>query len=96
MAVHVEIFGQVYALRAEADEEHVRKVAQLVDTKMREAAAGSRSVATLQVAVLAALDLASECLQNRSRVAQWQAEVEARSATMVARIEDQFPEVRVP
>ena len=30
MAVQVEIFGQTYSLRADADEAHVRKVADLV------------------------------------------------------------------
>lgn len=88
MSIEVEIFGQKYALRADADEEHVRKVADLVDQKMREVATGSRSISTMQIAVLAALDIASEYVQQRSRLGQLTADVESRSDRLAQRIED--------
>lgn len=93
MPCQVEIFGQTYALRTDADEEHVRRVARLVDHKMREVAAGARSVSTLQIAVLAALDIASECLQHRDEAGCVAAEVEVRSSAMAGRISDLIPEV---
>ena len=96
MAYQVEIFGQAYMLRAAADEEHVRKVADLVDSKMREVAAVTRSVSTLQVAVLAALDLASEFLQSQTASEGYARAVETRSDSMARRIADVFPEVNVP
>ena len=95
MRYDVEIFGQNYALRVDADEEHVRKVAELVDLKMREVAAASQSVSTLQIAVLAALDVASEFLQTQSASEQFTTVVEARSATMARRLDDLIPEVCV-
>jgi len=90
----VEIFGQSYALRADADEQHVRRVAEFVDQKMREVAAASRSVSTLQIAVLAALDIASEFLRGQAAAARWSTEVETRSADMVRRIADLMSEDR--
>jgi cell division protein ZapA len=96
MRYDVEIFGHHYALRADADEEHVRKVADLVDSKMREVADGSRSVSTLQIAVLAALDIASEFVQTRTASEQLTAMVETRSETMARRIGDLIPEVCTP
>lgn len=88
----VEIFGQTYALRSDTDEEHIRKVAALVDGKMREVAAGTRSVSTVHIAVLAALDLASDCLQYRGEVSQVTSAVEARSEEMMRCIAGLMPE----
>ncbi|MBI5016734.1 MAG: cell division protein ZapA [Deltaproteobacteria bacterium] len=86
MAYEVEIFGQSYSLRSDAEEEHVRRVADLVDLKMREVASGSRSVSTLHIAVLAALDIASEYMHTEARAERLAAEVEARAEAMARRI----------
>lgn len=89
----VEIFGQVYTVRADAEGEHVRRVAELVDRKMREAASAARAVSTLQIAVLAAMDLASELLQERVSTQAWTAEVEQRHEGLARRIDTLLPEV---
>ncbi len=95
MVTQVEIFGQSYTLRADADEKHVRKVADLVDSKMREVAAGARSVSTLQIAVLAALDIASDLVQSETVSRQLAEEVERRSESMTRRIGSLVPEIAV-
>jgi cell division protein ZapA len=87
MAFQVEIFGQMYALRSDADEAHVRCVAELVDSKMREVAAGSRSVSTLQIAVLAALDIASARLRAEEEVRRLSSAVDGRADAMARRID---------
>ena len=92
MAFHVEIFGQTYALRSDADEDHVKRVADLVDLKMREVASGSRSVSTLQIAVLAALDLASECMRAEAEVRRLTSAVEGRAEAMAHQIASMTPE----
>jgi cell division protein ZapA len=58
----VEIYDQQYHLSGE-DPEHIRKLAALVDAKMRAVAAQGRTVDSLRVAVLAALNLADELSQ---------------------------------
>lgn len=60
--VTVEIYDQTYHLSGQ-DEEHIRKLAAQVDTKMRAVAAQGRTVDSLRVAVLAALNLADELSQ---------------------------------
>ena len=57
--VAVEIYDQTYYLAGE-DTEHIRALAALVDARMRAVAAGGRTVDSLRVAVLAALNLADE------------------------------------
>lgn len=57
--VTVEIYDQTYHLSGQ-DTEHIRSLAAQVDAKMRAVAAQGRTVDSLRVAVLAALNLADE------------------------------------
>jgi cell division protein ZapA len=60
--VTVEIYDQAYHLSGQ-DAEHIRQLAARVDAKMRAVAAQGRTVDSLRVAVLAALNLADELAQ---------------------------------
>lgn len=61
--VTVEIYDQTYHLSGQ-DAEHIRGLADMVDAKMRAVAAQGRTVDSLRVAVLAALNLADELSQT--------------------------------
>jgi cell division protein ZapA len=67
--VHVEIFGQSYAVRAGADPHHVERVAGLVDAEMREVSRAGGIVDSMRIAVLAALNIADECQRLRDEMA---------------------------
>jgi cell division protein ZapA len=60
--VTVEIYDQVYHLSGQ-NADHIRKLAAMVDGKMRAVSAQGRTVDSLRVAVLAALNLADELSQ---------------------------------
>jgi cell division protein ZapA len=60
--ITVEIYDQLYHLSGE-DADHIRSLAARVDAKMRAVAAQGRTVDSLRVAVLAALNLADELSQ---------------------------------
>jgi cell division protein ZapA len=57
--ITVEIYDQTYHLSGQ-DADHIRKLAAQVDAKMRAVAAQGRTVDSLRVAVLAALNLADD------------------------------------
>jgi cell division protein ZapA len=61
--VTVEIYDQTYHLSG-YDARHIRELAARVDSKMRAVAAQGRTVDSLRVAVLAALNLADELSQT--------------------------------
>ena len=63
--VTVEIYDQTYHLSGH-DAPHVRELAARIDAKMRAVAAQGRTVDSLRVAVLAALNLADELSQAGS------------------------------
>jgi cell division protein ZapA len=66
--VHVEIFGQTYAVKAGSDPGYVEALARSVDEQMKEVSRASGAVDSLRVAVLAALNLADECQRLRREV----------------------------
>ena len=57
--ITVEIYDQTYHLSGQSVE-HIRRLAALVDSRMRAVTAQGRTVDSLRVAVLAALNLADE------------------------------------
>ena len=57
--VTVDIYDQTYRLRGQ-DPAYIHQLAEVVDTKMRAVAAQGKSVDSLRVAVLAALNIADE------------------------------------
>jgi cell division protein ZapA (FtsZ GTPase activity inhibitor) len=61
--VQVYIFNQTYNLRSASDEEHVRRVARLVDARMRQISELLPNHDALKVAVMTALHIAEE-LEN--------------------------------
>ena len=67
--VTVEIFRQTYQLGTSEgrDAEHVRRAASYLDDKMNEAAAAVGNRAPLDIAILAALNIAEEVLTARQQ-----------------------------
>jgi cell division protein ZapA len=84
--VHVEIFGQTYAVRAGAggDTRFVEQLASLVDAQMREVSKTSGAVDSVRIAVLAALNIAADLLEARDRLDQGDEKLRIR-AEMMAR-----------
>jgi cell division protein ZapA len=66
--VVVNIFGEEYPITGAVDPEHIAKVADYVDSRMKEAAKGSRIQARDKVAILAAMSIASELLEKSVRL----------------------------
>lgn len=60
--IEIEIYGQKYRIRVkgEEDEKYISHLTSYVDQKMREVAVKSKSVDSLKISVLAALNIADE------------------------------------
>lgn len=68
-AITVEIYDQTYKLHGN-DREYVERLAATVDAKMRAVASHGRTVDSLRVAVLAALNIADELARLEERYAE--------------------------
>lgn len=66
-ATEVEIFGSSYSVRGDKDPEHLRKLAEIVDSRMREIAKQVSTVDSAKIAILAALNIADDLLQCRKQ-----------------------------
>ena len=65
--VTVDIYDQRYHLSGQ-ETEQIRRLAEMVDSRMRAVSAQGRTVDSLRVAVLAALNLADELDRSRKSV----------------------------
>jgi cell division protein ZapA len=65
--VQVEIFGNTYTIRGEADQDYILGVAAYVDRKMREVTDKIPVASLSKVAILASLNIADELFKERAR-----------------------------
>ncbi len=85
--VEIKIFGQTYTVKTDEEEEYIRRVAQYVNEKMEEVLRKTKSVSTLNVAILTALNIADDLLREKDRREALVKEVEIKSRNLVEQIE---------
>jgi cell division protein ZapA len=66
-SIRVIIYDQEYLMRGDLNAEYIQMLAKYVDAKMRSIAERTRTVDTLRVAMLAALNVADEYHQLKAR-----------------------------
>ena len=83
----VEILGRTLTLRAAMPPEVLKRVAQVVDEQMRQLQQAHPAGHPTDLAILAALNLACECLEIKEDYQQLHAEVEQRSRHLIQMLE---------
>lgn len=89
--IDVEIYGQRYAIRGDADDAYVRRLAHFVDDHMRHLADGMKTATPSKLAVLTAINLAHQLFESERKRVQGEDDVERRMATLMESIEEQMP-----
>lgn len=82
--VHVEIFGQTYALKAGNEPGYVERLAAHVDKEMREISRMGGAVDSVRIAVLAALNIADEAFRLQNEADKVQALANAKAGKLAA------------
>ncbi|HEY6186651.1 MAG TPA: cell division protein ZapA [Pyrinomonadaceae bacterium] len=77
-SIEVTIFNQTYSLRSVSGGEHVRRIASLVDERMRLIASSITTHDVSKIAILAALNIADEMQSLKARQAEELEETGAR------------------
>jgi len=88
--VPVTILGQQYVVRSEASPEDVRRVADFVNERIEEVAASARVADSLNMVVLALLNVAGAYLEVREKESGNR--IEDRLEALVDRLERACPE----
>lgn len=91
--VTVNIYDQTYYLSGQ-DTAHIRALADIVDSKMRAVAAQGRTVDSLRVAVLAALNLADELSRANAGSGADMGQGQARAASLRGLLDEVLEEDR--
>ncbi len=85
--VEIKVFGQAYTVKTDAEEGHIQEVARYVNEKMDEVLKKTRSVSTLNVAILTALNIADDLLKEKEGKVALLREIEAKSKDLVEKID---------
>ncbi len=63
----IQIYGKTYSLKSSSSEVDAEEVAGYVDSRMKELATARSKTSTLDLAILAALNIAQELLELKSK-----------------------------
>jgi cell division protein ZapA (FtsZ GTPase activity inhibitor) len=91
MQVRITIRGREYTVRGDENEGDIQVLAADLDRRMEETAERTRSFDDYTVAMLTALNLASELHQFKSRVAHRLDELDRDAASIAAMVEAALP-----
>ena len=91
MQVRITIRGRQYTVRGDESAEEVQAVARDLDARLEEVASRTRSFDEYTVALLTALNLASELHQLRRRTMDELGEVDRDAAAIEAMLEAMLP-----
>jgi len=86
-SVTVQIAGQRYVLRSDADEETVRELATYVDARIREIQRQTRTADTQALATLAALQIAEELFGEREAQAALKKKIREKGQSLLQFLE---------
>ncbi len=85
--VEIKVFGQTYTVKTDAEEDHIQEVARYVNEKMDEVLKKTRSVSTMNVAILTALNIADDLLKEKERRIALLREIEKKSKDLAEKID---------
>jgi cell division protein ZapA len=87
-AVQVTILGQQYTVKSEASQEEVRKVAEFVNGQIAEVVTASRSVDTLNTAILALMNVGGAYLRLQEKTGAAEQDLKDRLKKLLNRLDD--------
>ena len=91
--VEIKVFGQTYTVKTDAEEEYIMEVAKYVNEKMEEVLKKTKTVSTLNVAVLTALNIADDLIKEKEKRKALLREIETKSKDLVEKIDVKIGEM---
>jgi len=86
----VSILNQKFVIKSEADERYVSQVSDYVSGKMHDITTHSKSVSSLRVAILAALNIADDYFKLKDKSKARRAKAEEKIKEMIAFVDGQL------
>ena len=87
--VQISIFGQEYSVKAPADPDYIKKIAEYLDDKMREVQSGfSTTQSSTRIALLAGMNITDEYFTARQSDESDSSEAEQKISSLIELIVD--------
>ena len=87
--IKITIFGQEYSVKAPADPTYIKKIAEYVDTKMREVQSGfSSTQSSNRIAILSAMNITDELFNARKKGDSDDSDIEEKITSLIELIDD--------
>ncbi len=88
--IRVEILGREYTVKSDEGEERVKDIAAYVNRKIKEVSESGQTVSTLNLAILAALNIANDYFKAVEGQKDFWQSIEARSGRLIALIDSKI------
>jgi cell division protein ZapA len=85
-AVRLEILGREYTIKSDEGEERVKKIGEYVNRKIQEVGEGGKAISTLNVAILAALNIANDYFELLEKQNELTRTVQDKSGRLIEMI----------
>jgi cell division protein ZapA len=85
--VRIEILGREYFIKSDEGEERVKEIAEYVNRKIKEISDTSKTVSTLNVAILAALNIAEDYFRIMENQKQFEKDIARKTNQIVDMID---------
>ena len=86
----ISIMGQKFMIKSDSNDDYIRRVAGFVDQKIAEVMQSTKSVASLNVAILAAMNIADEYFKFRNEREERFADAEKKIKNMIELVDLQL------
>jgi len=87
--VKISIFGQEYSVKAPADPDYIKKIAQYLDEKMREVQSGfSSTQSSTRIAILAGMNITDELFTAKQSGEVDSSDAEQKISSLIELIDD--------
>ena len=88
--VRIEILGREYNVKSDEGEERIKKIAEYVNQKIKEIAEGAKTLSTINVAILAALNIADDYFKVVEDRNHFTRAVKNKSGQLIAMIDSKI------
>ena len=89
--VQISIFGQEYSVKAPADPEYIKKIAEYLDEKMREVQSGfSTTQSSTRIAILAGMNITDELFTAKQSGDSTSIDTEERISSLIELIDEKL------
>ena len=88
--IRVEILGREYTVKSDEGEERVKDIAAYVNRKIKEVSESGQTVSTLNLAILAALNIANDYFKAVEGQKNFWQSIEARSGRLIDLIDSKI------